>query len=384
MRVVRWILIAAAALVLLAALALVTLTLAVNPDRYRAEIERLVSRDTGRPFVIEGHLRITWFPWLGVRMGAARLGAPPGERGPDLIDWRSARLSVRLLPLLLHRRLVIGPIRLNGAVIHLWREPDGRGNWQDLLAHASAGSSALPVVGGLTLTDGALYFQTRGKPLSLTRWRLRISAWEPGEPLTVGTRFVLRTAPLPPAGVPVALHVRGVRLQLTPLRVSVPAASVRIADATIQGAATMRRAQGGLRGAGHVALAVPSVRGLLGLLGIRMRLPRSPTALETLALSGRFQLKDGAVAVHPFSGRLDATTLSGWVDRSGGPQPRWTFALAADRIDLDRYLPPTRKRSRPFALPVQALRALHARGTLTIARATLKGTVMQDVRLQVR
>ena len=387
MRIVRWILIAAATLVVLAGAALITLTLLINPDRYRGNIERVVSHATGRPFAIEGHLRLTWFPWLGVRMGRARLGAAPGQPGPDLIDWRSARMSVRLLPLLLHRQVVIGPIRLRGAVIHLWRGPRGRGNWQDLLAHAPSGSSsspAPPVLGGLTLTDGALYFQAQGKTVSVTHWRLHVSAWEPGAPLTVSTRFVLQGGPLPPAGLPVALRLRQLRLTLAPLTVSAPAASLELADTTIQGSATVRRGADGLAGEGTAALSVPSVRGLIGRLGLKMRLPKNPAALGALTLDGHWRLTDDALAVNPLTGRLDATRLSGWLDRSGGAQPLWTFALEADQIDFARYLPPTRKHPKPFAVPVRALRALHARGTLTVARATFGRTTLQNLRLQVQ
>ena len=385
MRVLRWILIAAAALVALAATALITLTLLINPDRYRGDIERVVSHATGRPFVIEGHLSLTWFPWLGVRMGRARLGAAPDQPGPDLIDWSSARLSVSLLPLLLHRQVVIGPIRLRGAVIHLWRGPRGRGNWQDLLTHTGTGTSAAPaVIGGLTLTDGALYFQSQGKTVSVSHWQLHVSAWEPGTPLTIRSRFVLQGGPLPPAGLPVVLRLSHLRFTLAPLMVSAPAASLELADTSIQGSATVSRGADGLTGEGTAALSVPSVRGLIGRLGLKMRLPKNPAALGALALDGHWRLTDEGLAVKPLTGRLDATALSGWLDRSGGAQPLWTFSLDADQVDFERYLPPARKHPKPFAVPVRALRALHARGTLTVARATFGKTTLRDLRLQVQ
>lgn len=387
MRVVRWFLLAAAALALLAAVALVSLTLLINPDRYRGDIQRMVSHATGRPFVIEGHLRMTWFPWLGVRMGAARLGAAPGHPGPDLITWRSARLSLRLLPLVLHRQVVIGPIRLRQPVIHLWLGPHGHGNWQSLLSHPTSGSSATaapPVLGGLILTDGTLDFQSHDKTLRLTHWRLRLSAWGPGEPLTVSTRFLLQVAPLPAAGVPVALHIRGMQLEMTPLAATVAAMSLKIATATVAGSATVRRDANGLAARGRFALAVPSVRALIVSLGIKTRLPKDPATLGALALSGRARLGNGALTLDPLEGRLDATTLRGWVKHAGGATPRWTFALRADRIDLSSYLPPTRKHPKPFSLPVRALRAVHAQGALTIARATLGTTTLRDIRLQVQ
>ena len=386
MRIARWILGLAAALVLLLAAALVTLTLFINPDHYRGEIDRRVSLATGRPFVIEGHLRLSWFPWLTVRVGPARLGAAPGQAGPDLIDWRSARVSVRLLPLLLHRRLDIGQIRLRGADIHLWREPDGRGNWQDLLARGhsqSAPPAALPAVGGLDIADGTLhYVDSRGTPITLTHWQLHVSAWRSGAPLTVRTRFLLQGGPRP--GVPVRLRVKRLQLESSPLAVSAPAVSLEVADVTVRGSATLRRSATRLGGSGSLALEVPSVRRLITLLHIKARLPKNPATLGKFSLKGRWRLTDGALALDPLTARLDATTLTGWVDRSGGPRPLWRFALEADRIDVGRYLPPTRKHPKPLVLPIKALRALHARGTLTVERARYKGTTLRNVRLTVQ
>jgi AsmA family len=52
---------------ILAALAMLVVTSVIDPNRYRRKIEAIVADLTGRPLVIEGDLRITWFPWLGVR-----------------------------------------------------------------------------------------------------------------------------------------------------------------------------------------------------------------------------------------------------------------------------------------------------------------------------
>lgn len=377
----------AAALVLLLAAAVITLTLVINPDHYRGEIDRQVSRATGRPFVITGHLRLSWLPWLAVQVGPARLGAAPGQPGPDLIAWRSARVSVRLLPLLLHRQLDIGQIRLRGADIHLWRGADGRGNWQDLLGRrpSRAAAPAPPVLGGLVIADGTLHYADRqGTPFTLTHWRLRVSAWRSGEPVTVSSRFLLRGGPLPQAGVPVRLRLRRLRLQSAPLAASAPAILLEVADSTMRATATLERGTSGFDATGSLALSVPSVRHLITLLGIEARLPKDPTTLGRLSLAARWHLRDGTLAVKPLTVRLDATTLRGWVDRSGGPQSLWRFALTADRIDFDRYLPPARKHPKPLALPVAALRALHARGTLTVGRANLGGTALRDIRLQVQ
>ena len=71
MRIGRWILAITAALVLLAVLTVLAVTLFVDPNRFRGQIESAVTRATGEPFKIVGNLEISWYPWLALRMGPA-------------------------------------------------------------------------------------------------------------------------------------------------------------------------------------------------------------------------------------------------------------------------------------------------------------------------
>lgn len=414
----------AAAVVLLAVAAALIATLLINPDRYKGEIEAAVQRATGRPLVLEGHLRLTWFPWLGVRTGAGRLGNPPGAGGPDLLDWQSAQVRVRLLPLLLHRRLEVGRIRLVGADIHLRRRPDGGGSWDDLVARLKSGnptspaavstpaaartSSASPItLAGLDLERSSLDYvdEHSREHVRLAGWQLDIGPLSAGEPLSLRTRFVLHAeAPGPPAVVPVAtgtgakartgaggwrapaagvalsLDVPRLSLQATPLEATAPQWSLQVGDARLHGAADVRRdVAGHLTASGSLTAAVPSLRQLAQTLGIALPALEDPAALGSLTLSGSWRYRGGALTVKPLAAKLDSTTLTGWIAWAGG----WTFALRADEIDFGRYRTRSNQQT-PFKLPVRALRALHAQGTLQLDRAQIDGTTLEDARLQVQ
>ena len=387
MKALRWSLGILAALLLLIVLAAFIATRLINPNDYRGEAERLVSRYTGRPFVIEGHLRLGWYPWLTLGIGAARLGNPSGMRGPDLLEWRSARLPVRLLPLLLHRRIELGTIRVNGADIHLWRNAQGVGNWQHLLVSSAASgpaASPAPPIGGLILEDATLEFAAASGTVRLRRWQLHVGALHPGRPFSLRTRFILQAPKLPPAGVPIRFDAKDLRAQTAPLDLAAPHWTLTVASAALSGALQFADAGGRPRAAGAIALTVPSVRGLIGQWGLKMRLPKDPAALGALSLSGRWRLRGGALRIAPLTARLDATTLTGWAQRSGGAAAGWTFDLHANRINFGNYLPPARRHPKPLKLPLAMLRALRAQGTLTVKRATYGGTAMRDVRLQVQ
>lgn len=418
MRVARWVLGIAGAVVLLAVTAVLVATLVVNPDHYRGNIESAVRRETGRPFALQGHLRLTWFPWLGMRMGAARLGNPPGAAGPDLLDWQSAAMRVRLLPLLLHHRLEVGRIRIMGADIHLRRGSGGEGNWDDLIARLNSRGAAAPgneatgnraaaawsvTLAGLDLEDSSLdYVDERSlEHVSLAHWQLRAGPWLPESPLSVSTAFVLRAntvdtqgSPaisgllhLPPAGVSVSLDVPQLQIATSAAHtVDVRASqwSLRVVDAKLEGAIDGRLdAAGHLTAGGSLTASTPSLRELAATLGVSMPEVTDPAALGALSLSGGWSYRDGAVEIKPLAAKLDSTTVTGWAAHSAGPQPLWTFALRADQVDFGRYLTHA-KEQKPLALPVSALQALHAQGTLELGRARIDGTTVKDVRLQVQ
>lgn len=414
MRVVRWILGIAGAVVLLAVAAVLIATLLINPDHYRGDIESAVRRETGRPFVLEGHLQVTWFPWLGVRTGAARLGNPPGASGPDLLDWQSAELRVRLLPLLLHHQLDIGLVRISGADIHLRRGPHGEGTWDDLVARMRSGKGAagdhtspawLVTWAGLELENGSLdYIDERSREhISLVNWQLSVASWRLRESLSVSTSLLLHADTLgmqgspavgvlrlPAAGVRVSLDLPRLRLKSSaahPLEITAPQLSLRVADASLKGAIDAGLdATGHLTAGGSLAAAVPSLSELARTLGIGMPRVADPAALGALSLSGSWSYREGALAVKPLAAKLDSTTVTGWVTYSGGagtPGNTWDFALRADHVDFGRYMTQSQER-KPLQLPVTALRALRAQGTLDLDRAQIDGATLRDVRLQVR
>ncbi len=385
MKALRWSLGILGAVVLLIALALFIVTHVINPDEYRGALERRVALDTGRPLQIEGHLRLEWYPWLELRIGAARLGNLAPVHGADLVRWRSARLPVRLLPLLLHQRIEIGTIRIDGAHIHLWRTAAGTGNWQPLLAGAPGGApSAPPSLGGLVLHDATLQYTAPSGVIRLTHWQLRLGAWHPGRPFALATRFRLHAPKLPVKGIAITFRARHLDVRTAPLALTAPHWELTAGNATLSGSVQFADPNAGPRGTGQLTVQVPSVRALIAPLGLKMRLPQDPGALGRLSLAGHWTLQGGTMRIDPLRAQLDQTTLRGWLAHSGGPAARWTFDLNADHIDFSDYLPPARKHPTPLKLPLALLRKLHARGVLTVHRARLGTATLRDARLQVQ
>jgi AsmA protein len=422
-------------LLLLVATAFV-LTSVIDPNRYRGKIEGIVGDLSGRPFVIEGNLEITWFPWLGVRMGRAHLDnrhdvpgdrpEPPGNRAgpagnrPDvpglpIVEWESVALAAKVWPLL-QGQVVVDRIRLQGPHIHLHRDAQGHGNWEDwgparpgrsVPGEASApgkaslpgeagaprkpsspaGQRSTPQIAGIEIRDGTLDYvdEVSGLQANLSGLELDIGEWLTGQPLPVHTRFLVHTAALPPSGVWVQVDAAELAVRQEPLTLAAPKLSVKVADAQIDGNLTYERtADAGVRAHGSVAAHAPSLRKLADDLGLNQTMPHDPTTLGPFELTTDWSYVDGLIAAKPLVVKLDGVNFAGWLERTAAPPAMWGFELHGDRIDLGRYVNVDSTNKKPFELPVAALRAINANGSLIFDQVVLADTHMADVRLRLQ
>jgi AsmA protein len=128
-KVVKWLLLATAAVFVLCFLALLIIPRFVDLEDYRPQIESKVSEATGRPFTLGGDLALSLFPWAGVAFSDLRLGAPPSFKERDFITIESFEFQVKLLPLLF-KDIQVKRFVLVGPKIVLEKSKDGRANWE--------------------------------------------------------------------------------------------------------------------------------------------------------------------------------------------------------------------------------------------------------------
>jgi AsmA protein len=386
-RTARWLVGLAVGLVALFVGAILVLTLIVDPNSYRDEIEGAVRQATARDFRLQGNIDIAWFPWLALEAGPAELGNPDGfPTGPPLLKWNRANVGIRALPLL-RRELIVDRVRLQGLEAHLRVAADGRKNWERLLDDqgeargAATGAPSIPRNAGIEIRDGALeYSDARtGRRVGISDWTLDVGAFDPGEPVALRTEFRYRD-------VPIVLREDDLTVDLDPLRVDAPAWTLQIGEARLDGALRstdrLETIEGSVRGS------VPSLRALLVAFGLSAPRTRDAAAIGALRLTGSWRYDDGALSVKPLELSLDETALRGTLSRSAPDDANtdglWLFELSGDRIDLDRYREPEEAaESKPFELPVEQLKAANVRGTITFANARLAGMDAKDVKLSV-
>ena len=115
------------------------LALVFDANRYKPELAAAARQATGRELAIDGDLAFGLFPQPHVRVGAARLLNPQGFDGA-VVEFRSARANVRLLPLL-RRQIQIDELLVDGLHLSLLKNRKGENNWPDPFANKSEDSN---------------------------------------------------------------------------------------------------------------------------------------------------------------------------------------------------------------------------------------------------
>ncbi|QJB57251.1 AsmA family protein [Pseudodesulfovibrio sp. zrk46] len=104
-------------------------------NNYKDRIAQAVHDETGRTLTFEGDLSLGFFPRLGVSLGGVSLSNANGFKDEFMVRADSARVSVRILPLIFGK-IRFGTLELDGLSLNLSRRKDGVANWDDLVGRA--------------------------------------------------------------------------------------------------------------------------------------------------------------------------------------------------------------------------------------------------------
>ncbi|HKU16122.1 MAG TPA: AsmA family protein [Steroidobacteraceae bacterium] len=195
---------------------------------------------------------------------------------------------------------------------------------------------------------------------------------------------------LPAAGVPLALNAKDCNVNLASQTLELAGLEADAAGAHVTGSLT-----------GAEILDAPSLKGSLKLdpLALREWLPKlgiaapkttDPKVLEQLSFSGNVQLTKASAEVGDIVLKLDDTTMRGMLGVADFASKALRFDLNVDRINADRYLPPSSDKPAakdakqpPTEIPVDMLRKLNARGQLSVGEAIFAGMTFTKLRLGV-
>ena len=128
----------------LISLGLLIFILTFDANKYKQEITTLVKDATGRELTIAGDIDLSLFPWIGLEVGKVSLSNAEGFGDQPFARIDQLDIKVAVWPLLTQQALSVDKVRLNGLLLSLARDAQGRSNWDDLTGPAEAVEEAKP------------------------------------------------------------------------------------------------------------------------------------------------------------------------------------------------------------------------------------------------
>jgi AsmA protein len=350
---------ALAALVLLLVAGAAILALTFDPNEYKDEVEKLVKEHTGRTLKFHGSVKLAFWPSLGVSVGKVTLSRRASEN--NFAAFESAHVSVRVLPLL-RGEVLVDQVRIAGLKASVIRAKGGKFDFEDLLGAADgkkpAAAPSRPAkvkfdVAGVRLENATLAYKDEGsgQVLEVAHLDFRTGRIAEDVPDKLSLAAQLK-GKNPPVDAKVALEA-GYRFSLA--------------------------------------------RQEYALSGMALKLEGSAADLARLDLSlagdVRADLAKEAVSAE-LTAKFDETTIKGKAAMAKFASPHYTFDVAVDKLNLDRYLAASPKaKPKPGAnakvdidVPVDlsGLKGLRADGKLTVGALQIEGLKLTDLKAELR
>jgi AsmA protein len=439
-----------AALVLLLIVAAGILPFIINPNDFKPEIIAAVKDKTGRELALDGELKLSLFPWAGISTEKIALSNAPEFQDRPFATIEESHIGVRLLPLL-SKKVEISRIVLKGLVLNLARNKQGITNWDDLTASdlntlppaaVTDKPDAQPVperaafsIGGITIDNACINWDDlkNEKHLEITDLNLNADKFAFAEPANIAASMsVLKSGSTSSHAIKlnteltvnekldaVALHHSD--LQVTSSIEAAPGQSLTtaltIADAALDLNQQTAKIYGLQLKSGDMTLAAaemtgtsikdkPSIQGTVTVapfspakvmqqLAIPLPSMQDANALNKMAANVDLAVTSDSADLQNLALTLDDTRIAGAITIKSFSDSIIGFNLDIDALDVDRYLSPRNKASKPIAspavllaaglsvLPVETLRKLNADGTVSAGKLKVNDLSMQDVRINL-
>ena len=411
----------------------ISFLLLFDPNDFRDNIATEVKRTTGRELLIEGDLKVSLFPWLAIELGRTSLGNAAGFGDEPFASFTNARLSIRLMPLLLSREVSIGTAELETLHLNLTVARNGRSNWQDLIdANEAApsdadtdGMSASLDIDSIVIRNASISYHDApsGETYRLTSVNMTSGRVSPGEPVPLVASFDFELEPDDIFGaleieteitfdtdtgtvgfdeLSVDGLIEGVAEVPTTLQFLTSSLMVNIEDETI----TLDAVRMSVLGVGITAIVEPfsyanspapvamiqvvafSPRSLMQRLNIEVPETADPNALGKVIIDAKVRVSASAIALTNVELILDESTFTGELSVPREATGAYRFDLAADTINLNRYMAPASGTTVaagadeiPVEIPSELIRPINARGSLTVSEAFLGAMKFENVDL---
>ena len=408
-KLIRWVAVGVGVLLALIIVAVVVLPMIIDPNDYKPEIAEAVESNTGRTLSMEGDLKLSVFPWLGIGIGQSELSNAKGFSAQPFAQVEQVQIRVKLLPLL-SRKLVMDTVVLKGLQVSLETDKSGRTNWQDLSAGKAAKKAPVEkksvpagnapalaglAIGGVEISNARIVWDDRSSDsrYQVDDLNLKTGAIGSGESVPVSLSMKVAGTGLPENGLApklkfdLAVNPDAQTLQLSDLH-------FELAGLVLEGqlAGTQIMGDASFNGALQVKEFVP--RDLMMAMGQPVPETSDPLVLGRAEVALKLAATTNSVKLSGIRIRLDDSTIDGNFAVVNFAQPAIRFDINLDAIDVDRYLPPqqeatpvtpsTAAAAGAGMIPVKTLRSLDVIGNLHIGELKAAQLRSRNITVQLK
>ena len=404
-RMLKSVLFFIAAVAALLAIGIIAVAVLFDANDYKDDIERLVRETTGRELVIEGDIGMAVFPWLAIEIGETRLGNGAGFGAEPFASFDEASLSVRLMPMLLHREAQVTTAELVGLHLNLAINSEGRSNWQDFIDASEAMESMPPTdeVEAGTATDGLdisgfyvvnssiSYVDAQaGGDVQLSDLNIRMGSITGSHSAIHLDGFSIEALLEGVAEVPTTfgLETASVDVNTDAETIALDEVELALLGLDISAAVEPFSYAGDITPVAAIKVDAFSLRSLMQRMAIEAPETTDPTVLGKVIIDATASVGSTEISLTDLTLVLDDTTFKGRLSIPQGDNDTYTMDLKADNIDLDRYMAPVTEQAAansseevPVEIPADLIKLINARGSLAVDNAHLSGMQFDDVEL---
>lgn len=380
--------------VLFAVCALLAAAIYIDPNDYKDQIANLVSKQTGHTLNIDGDIKLSIFPWIGLELQQLSLENPQGFSDKHIVALERLNVKAALLPLL-KMQVRVGKVELIGLQVSAERRADGATNWEAFqssaattpetpAAPAEPSATAPPVsdlyIGGIRIENANVVYRdaTNKTAAYIEHFNLETQALRLNKPVGISVEFALRNEqPKVLAGIELQsvleVDLAANQYALRDVDLSVKASGppvpgnhqqvnmgleqlvINLENETLQMDALLLETVGiDIRSSlqanhimdekfaakGQLQLNINSVRSLLGQLAIPAPITSESDVLGSVELQSAVSAGADSIALDTLAVVFDKSVLNGKLSIAQFAKPVVRFDLALDQINVDDYLPP--------------------------------------------
>lgn len=347
----------------------------VDVKKYLPDIEAMVTRQTGRSFSMGDNIKLSLFPWAGIRLSDLTLGNPEGFAKAPMISVKSFEVRVKVLPLL-SKHIQVEKFIVDSPAIALVKNKAGQGNWehigppdtgssdqgnkaqstspsQDTGTKPQTDSTDLPIasllVDRFAVINGAVSYEDKGSDLSkkISDLNFELSGISLDKAIAITFDAKVDGNPVSLTGTAGPL---GQNPGATDINFHLMVKSLDQLALSLKGRLIKPMTEQAFDLA--VDLAPFSLRKLFDAMGRPFPIePGDASVLNKLSLKAAVKGSAQAVTVSNGILALDDSTMKFSAQARAFEKPDLKFTVTLDKIDVDRYLPSATKSDSGQAAP---------------------------------